>query len=64
MVESESLVDTARSLELHGRRCNGCDESIDPTKNVVQCDGEVFCEDCFVCAQCFQVNQRHYVLAH
>ena len=57
-------MDTARSLELHGRRCNGCDESIDPTKNVVQCDGEVFCEDCFVCAQCFQVNQRHYVLAH
>ena len=55
MVESESLVTTAAAMNLHGRQCAACNEAIDATQNVIECDGEVYHEECFVCAQCFQV---------
>jgi len=54
MIESESLVTTAAAMNLHGRQCAACNEAIDATQNVIECDGEVYHEECFVCAQCFQ----------
>ena len=55
MIE-ESLADTAKVMNLHGRKCDACNEPIDATQNVIECDGEIFHEECFVCAQCFQVR--------
>ena len=34
--------------------CVRCKQGFGPDKEMINSNGEIYCEECFVCAQCFQ----------
>jgi len=52
--ESCQLEETLIEMNLNNKRCEACNEPLDPTMKILQCDGLYFHEECFVCSQCFQ----------
>jgi hypothetical protein len=48
------VTETMVQMNLDNKNCSRCTEPVNPAEKVLQYGGEIFHEDCFVCAQCFQ----------
>merc|ERR1712168_471245 len=41
-------------MNLESVECARCENGFEPKAKIVNCNGELFCSGCFVCAQCFR----------
>ena len=41
-------------MNLDSVACARCEDGFEPKAKIVNCNGELFCHGCFVCAQCFR----------